>query len=263
MIEVSNLSFSFGAEFVLKRVSFSVEDGEFFCIAGRNGAGKSTLLKLISRVYKPQNGVVKLNNRDIWSYKRKEFSKVVAFVSQSPSYDFVKVKEFVSLGRIPHFGRFQLFESREDRKKVLEALSLCGIANLKDKYLTELSGGERQLVFIARALAVEPELLLLDEPLMNLDINHQERIIRLILKLRVNLGLTVIAVLHDLNIASEFCDRLLFLRDGEVLSIGTPDSVINRTNLKEVFLMENPIIFKNPVSSKPFFCICNTDSNSS
>ena len=261
MIEVSDLSFSFGGDQVLKHISFSVERSEFFCIAGRNGAGKSTLLRLLSRIYKPLTGLIKLNDRDIWSYERKEFSKVVAFVSQSPSYDFVKVEEFVSLGRLPHFGRFQLFESRVDREKVLEALTLCGIVDLKEKYLTELSGGERQLAFIARALAVEPELLLLDEPLMNLDINHQERIIRLLLKLRNGLGLTIVAVLHDLNIAGEFCDRLMLLKNGEVLSMGTPHSVINKRNLREAFLMEKPVIFKNPISSKPFFCICNINNN--
>jgi len=263
VIDVSDLSFSFGVKQVLKYVSFSVEKGEFFCIAGRNGAGKSTLLRLLSRIYKPRTGVIKLKGRDIWSYKRKEFSKVVAFVSQSPSYEFVKVREFVSLGRIPHFGRFQLFESMADRGKVLEALTLCGIGDLKEKYMTDLSGGERQLVFIARALAAEPELLLLDEPLMNLDINHQERIIRLLLRLKSDAGLTIMAVLHDLNIASEFCDRLMFLKEGEILSVGTPNSVINENVLREAFLIKKPVIFENPVSSRPFLCICNIGNDKS
>ncbi len=256
MIKVLDLKFSFGARQVLKGISFSVKRGEFFCIAGRNGAGKSTLLKLLSRIYRPQRGVIKLDDIDIWSYKRKEFSQVVAFVSQSPSYDFVKVEEFVGLGRIPHFGKFQLFESRVDRKKVSEALNLCGIGDSKGKYLTELSGGERQLVFIARALASEPKLLLLDEPLINLDVNHQERIIRLLVRLKSNLDLTIVSVLHDLNIASEFCDRLLLLKDGVVLSVGRPEDIVNEENLKKTFLVQNPVIFKNPISSKPFFCIC-------
>ncbi len=256
MVRVEDLSFSFGKVPTIKGVSFSVKKGEFFCIAGSNGAGKSTLLRLLARIYKPRSGKVVIKDRNVWLYSQKEFAKIVAVVSQNPSFEFMKVEEFVGLGRIPHFKGLQLFEKKEDKKKIERAINLCGLEKLKNSYITEISGGERQLVFIARALAAEPEILLLDEPLSNLDIHHQERILHLLLNLKNKFDLTVIAVLHDLNIASEFCDRLMFLKEGRVVCSGKPEEVVKDLFVRETFLLADPIIFENPISKKPYLCIC-------
>ncbi len=256
MVRVENLSFSFGEFQTIKDVSFFVKKGEFFCIAGSNGAGKSTLLRLLARVYKPRNGRVAIKDRNIWSYSQKKFAKIVAVVSQNPSFEFMKVKEFVGLGRIPHFKGLQLFEKSEDKEKIAHAIDLCGLQRLKNSYVTEISGGERQLVFIARALAIEPEVLLLDEPLSNLDICHQERILHLLLDLKNRFNLTIVAVLHNLDIASEFCDKAMFLKSGEVVCVGKPEDIVNETFVKETFSLEKPTIFENPISKKPYLCIC-------
>jgi len=256
MVKVEKLSFSFYRTPIIKDISFSVKKGEFFCIAGANGAGKSTLLRLLARIYKPKNGKVVIKNRDIWSYSQKEFAKIVAVVSQSPSFEFMRVVEFVGLGRIPYFEGLQLFEKKEDKEKIERALKLCGLEKLKNSYVTKISGGERQLVFIARALAAEPQVLLLDEPLSNLDICHQERILNLLLDLKNRFDLTVVAVLHDLNIASEFCDRIMFLKEGRVVCLGKPEEVVRNLFVKEAFLLDKPVIFKNPISRKPYLCIC-------
>ncbi len=256
MVRVEDLSFSFGKVPTIKDVSFSVKKGEFFCIAGSNGAGKSTLLRLLARIYKPRSGKVVIKDRNVWLYSQKEFARIVAVVSQNPSFEFMKVEEFVGLGRIPHFKGLQLFEKKEDKKKIERAINLCGLEKLKNSYITEISGGERQLVFIARALAAEPEILLLDEPLSNLDIHHQERILHLLLNLKNKFDLTVIAVLHDLNIASEFCDRLMFLKEGRVVCSGKPEEVVKDLFVRETFLLADPIIFENPISKKPYLCIC-------
>ncbi len=256
MVRVEDLSFSFDKTLIINNVSFSVEKGEFFCIAGSNGAGKSTLLRLLARIYKPKSGKVNIKEKNVWSYSQKEFAKVVAVVSQNPSFEFMRVKEFVGLGRIPHFKGLQLFEKKEDKEKIERAIDLCGLGKLKNNYITEISGGERQLVFIARALAVEPEILLLDEPLSNLDIRHQERIFHLLLDLRDELDLTIIAVLHDLNVASEFCDRLMFLKEGRVVCLGRPEEIMKDMFVRDTFMLDDPVIFENPISKKPYLCIC-------
>ena len=262
MIRVKDVSFSYSNGSVLRSISFEVKKKEFFCIAGSNGAGKTTLIRLLSRVFKPTSGVIELNGKNIWYIPQKEFAKRVSVVSQNPSFDFVRVREFVVLGRIPHFGRFQIFESKEDKGKVERALELCGLKNLENNYMTQISGGERQLVFIARALATEPEVLLLDEPLSNLDICHQEKILKLLVRLREEIGLTIVAVLHDLNVASEFADCLMLLGRGVIIKSGKPEDVIRVEYVSEAYSLKNPTIYKNPISSKPFLCICKTNHRS-
>ncbi len=256
MVKIAGVSFSYGEKIILKDIDFSLNKGEFFCIAGPNGAGKSTLVKLIARLLKPSGGNISLKGKNIRDYERKDFYSIVAVVTQTPSFEFLRVREFVSLGRLPHFKTFQLFEKKTDKESIDRVLKLCGIEGLKNKYMTMISGGERQLVFLARALVSDPELLLLDEPLNNLDIAHQQRILDLLMKLKYEFNLTIISVLHDLNVASEFADSLILLGGGQIIAMGSPKEIIKEGYISKVYSLKDPVIYENPVTRKPHICIC-------
>ncbi|AEA34113.1 ABC transporter ATP-binding protein [Hippea maritima] len=257
MIEVESVCFTYGNKRVLENISFIVENGSFFCIAGPNGAGKSTLVKIVGRALRPSCGLVKLKSKDIWSFDAKSFAKAVAMIPQSPFYNFLRIREFVLTGRIPHFSVFQFRQTKKDKEAVDTALSLCGLDGLADEFMHKISGGERQLVFLARALASNPEVLIMDEPLSNLDINNQEKILYLLKYLKVKFGLTIVGVLHDLNIVSEFADRVLVLKDGQVKALGKPSEVINGELINKVYGAKNVEVFKKPQNSNPFVYIAN------
>ena len=257
MIKVTGLTFSYNDKMVLEDVGFNIKKGKFFTIAGSNGAGKSTLVKLIGRIFKPQKGEICLNNKNIWLIKPKSFAKIVSVVPQTPLYDFMRVEEFVALGRIPHFSSLQLFEKSEDEIAVKEAMELCGIGQFRGEYMNEISGGERQLVFIARALAAKPQMLILDEPLSNLDIRHQEQILDLLKSMILESKITVVAVLHDLNVVSEFSDTVLLLKKGRIIASGEPENVLTKKNIEFAYDTRDTEVFTNPVTKKPSVLITN------
>ncbi len=257
MIKVNGLNFSYSKKKVLENISFNIKKGEFFSIAGTNGAGKSTLIKLIGRILRPQTGKIDLNKKNIWLYKPKSFARIVSIVSQAPSYNFIRVEEFVALGRIPHFSNFQLFEKSEDKKAIKEAMNLCEIYKFRDEYMNQISGGERQLVFIARALATNPQVLILDEPLSNLDIQHQEQILTLLKGMIYKSGITVVAVLHDLNVISEFSDEVFLLKKGRAITFGSPKNVLTKENIKFAYDTKDTEVFLNPLTNRPTVLIVN------
>ena len=256
MLRVKNLTCGYEAGFFLKNITFSVNDGELMGIIGPNGSGKSTLLRAISRVLKPLKGGILFKGKRIDRMGFKELAQKVSVVSQSAeeiTLNFT-VREYVLLGRIPYRRRFQILETKTDEKIVANTMSLTDITHLSERNVGELSGGERQRAIIARALAQEPELLLLDEPTIHLDIGHQIEILDLVKRLNEQNNLTVIIVLHDLNLASLYCDRLLLLREGEVHSIGTADEILTYSIIEEVY--KTPVVVeKNPISSKPLICL--------
>ncbi|MEW6482941.1 MAG: ABC transporter ATP-binding protein [bacterium] len=236
--------------FSLKDISFEVKKEEIFGIIGPNGSGKTTLLRAISKAIPIKKGRVLFNGMEIKKIGFKEFARLVGVVSQVEEIAFdMRVDELVLLGRIPH-QRF-LFTTKNDIEKVREAMEITGIISFKKKYLSKISGGERQLAFISRALCQEPKLLLLDEPTTHLDITHQVEILELIRRLNKELSLTVLIVLHDLNLASEYCDRLLLLKDGETYKIGDPNDVITQKNIEDVY-KTIVVVRENPITHKPY-----------
>ncbi|RJX25982.1 MAG: ATP-binding cassette domain-containing protein [Dethiobacter sp.] len=239
----------YGALTALEGLHFSIKKGALVALIGPNGAGKSTLLRCISRVLKPTLGTLYLDNRDLQKMPLQEVARSLAVVPQDTAVDFdFSVEEIVSMGRYPYLGRFQR-ESQQDREIVRRAMETTGIAYLAQKPVTNLSGGERQRVIIARALAQEPDLLLLDEPTANLDINFQVEFLELARKLNREKGITVIAAIHDLNLASQFFEYFILLAEKKILSIGKPEEVLTPENINKAY--RAPVVIqRNPLHGK-------------
>lgn len=260
LVKVNNLSGGYDKTLVIKGISFEVKKGEFLGIIGPNGSGKSTLLKLMTRVLHPSSGRIFIEAKDIKSMGLKEFCRKVAFVPQDTLINFsFSVEEIVLMGRIPHLGRMQ-FERKSDFSIAHNALSLTDTLHIKEKDINELSAGERQRVIIAKALAQEPELLLLDEPTSHLDIGHQVQILDLLKKLNRREGLTVAVVMHDLNLASEYCSRIMLINEGRIFRDGLPEHVLTYENIEAVYKTV-VVVNKNPISSKPHVMLVAGDGN--
>jgi iron complex transport system ATP-binding protein len=251
ILKVENVWGGYDQEDIIKGVSIDVNSGDFLGIIGPNGSGKSTLLKLASRALNIRKGLIYYEGADIRLMKLKEYSRKIAFVAQDVFVDFsFTAWEIVLMGRIPHLGRLE-FETSKDFAAVENAMKLTSTLNLKDKFIDELSAGERQRVMIAKALAQEPALLLLDEPTSHLDIGHQIQTLDLLRKLNRQNGLTIIIVMHDLNLAGEYCNRLALIRDGSVFREGDPDQVLTYQNIESVYDTV-VVVNKNPVTKKPY-----------
>ncbi len=215
-------------------VDLSVPEGALFAVIGPNGSGKSTLVKLLLGALEPARGEVLLLGRELSSWRRRELARRVGVVPQSESVTFpVSVREFVGMGRYPHLGRWRS-ERPEDRRAVRRAMERCDVDGLAERGFSTLSGGERQLARVARALAQEPELLVLDEPTVSLDVRHGMEIYELLRRLS-DAGTTVVMVTHDLNAAARYADRLLLLEAGRSRAEGTPAEVLTRRTVEEVY----------------------------
>jgi len=258
MLEIRNLTCGYDGKVVLYDISFSVREGELLGIIGPNGSGKTTCLRAITRLLKPKDGKILLEGRDIWQMGFKELATKVAVVPQNLNIGSMTVEEFVLLGRIPHFGRYQFLETKKDLEVAERSMILTDTLRFKDRVLGEISGGEGQLALIARALAQEPKLLLLDEPTAHLDITHQVQILDLIKRLNREFGLTVLMVLHDLNLASEYCERLMLINEGKIHKIGHPDAVLTYQVIEEVY-KTIVVVEKNPISSKPYILVVSEE----
>jgi iron complex transport system ATP-binding protein len=234
-INVKNLSHSFGETPVLKNVSFQVPQRDFFIIIGPNGSGKTTLMKVISGILKPQNGELEILDRPIDQYHRKALAKTIAFVPQMTFADFpFTVTEIVLMGRSPYLGMLGI-EQKNDLEVANQAIAFTGLENLAHRKLDQLSGGEQQRVFIARAICQEPDIILLDEPTASLDLAYQVRIMDLMEKLKTEKGITVVMVSHDVNLAAMYADHLMLLHKGQVVCQGLPDEVLTYKTLEETY----------------------------
>jgi iron complex transport system ATP-binding protein len=250
MIEVNSISFRYREEWVLQDVSFRVEKGEFVGVIGPNGSGKTTLLKMLYRLLSPQKGEILFELVPIRKMDRTDIAKRIGVVAQETQLLFpFSVLETVLMGRSPYLGHL-MFESEKDQEIAKKAMEWTETLSFSERSMDELSGGERKRVFIARALAQEPEVILLDEPTANLDIHHQMDFLDLILTLNRERGLTILMASHDMNIASEFCDRLILLQGGRIYKTGTPDEVITKENIEKVYGCE-VWVDQNPFSGMP------------
>jgi iron complex transport system ATP-binding protein len=272
MLKIQNLTAGYGDKPVIRNISFTVLPGEVVGIIGPNGAGKTTLFRVISGLIKPASGEVRYEKRPIAGISIKERARKIAVLPQTLPLTFsFTVEDFILLGRLPHLDRWQAIGD-EDRKVALDMMRLTEVSALRNRYITELSGGELQRVLLAQALTQEPELLLLDEPTSHLDIGHQVEIMDLIKRLNrssehanagvqssetlrselrtVNSELTILMVLHDLNLAGEYCDRLILLSTGEIHAMGAPHDILTYQNIEAVY--KTVVVVKdNPITGRP------------
>lgn len=235
-LRVSDLSFSYGSARILKDISFDAEEGEFLGLMGPNGSGKTTLLRCLTRYLPTEARAVLVDMKPLHTLTDREVASTFAVVPQSSSTDFpFTVRDVVTMGRIPHArGRLSGMR-REDSEVVARSMESAGCAHLADRPFSELSGGERQRGVIARALAQEPRALLLDEPTVYLDISGQLEMMDLVRRLNKERGLTVVAVLHDINLAARYCDRIALLSKGRLDAIGRPSEVLTAETILGVY----------------------------
>lgn len=248
-IRVQEVALSYDGVEALSGVSFDVRKGDFLGIIGPNGSGKSTLLRCIASVLEPDRGAVLIDDVDVKEMGRKEIACSVGVVPQSAPIDFAfTVRDVVLMGRTPHLDRFSS-ESKEDIAIAERAMMGTGVTGLAERAFDELSGGERQRVVIARALTQDPKILLLDEPTQHLDISAQYQILDLVRRLNRENHITVIAVFHDLNLASQYSDSLLLMTKGKVGGIGAVEKVLTPENVRESYGID-ALIERHPVTGR-------------
>jgi len=254
MLQVRGLRVRYDGGEVLHGINLAVASGEFLGLVGPNGSGKSTLVRAVSRVLSPSGGSIVLDGRDLGAMGQREVARRVAVVAQEPAPPFdYSALEIVLMGRSPHLGRFA-FEGERDFAVAAECLQATRADHLAARAITALSGGERQRVMIARALAQEPRLLILDEPTAHLDINLQIEVMDLVRRLNCERGLTVIAVLHDLNLAAQYCQRLVLLREGHLAADGPPAEVITPENVLRAYGTQVEVK-RHPATGRPYLTL--------
>ena len=235
MLKISNLNFAYQETKVLNNINFSISPSEFVGIIGPNGTGKSTLLKTILGFLQVSKDSVQLNSKPIADYPKKELGKSIAYVPQETEFSFsFTAREIVKMGRYPYSKGIAFF-SGEDEKIVNESMQQMEITEFAKRSFNELSGGEKQRVVIASALAQQPKILLLDEPTSALDLHHQIDIYKILKTLQKETNLTTIVVTHDINLAAQYCERILLMNKGEIVKDGKPDEVLQFKLLQEIF----------------------------
>lgn len=250
MIEIKDLEIAYEKNIVIKELDIEIKKGDIFTILGCNGSGKSTLLRAISRVIPYKNGKISLENEIIHNINSKEFAKKLAFVSQNNEIpEDISVEEFIKYGRSPHKKWYEPY-NKNDKEIVTWAIKVCKLEKFAQRKVMSLSGGERQKVWIAMVLAQKTPILLLDEPTTYLDIFHQFEIMELIKELNEKFGITIVMVLHDLNQASQYSERVLVLKDGKKYIEGKTQEVLTTELVKDVYGVESEIEYYNGL---PYF----------
>ncbi|KUK82854.1 MULTISPECIES: ABC transporter ATP-binding protein [Petrotoga] len=251
MITFKNVRFTYGNGFFLKIEDLKIKKGDIISIIGPNGAGKSTLIKILSGILRNYKGEIILQNNELKNYSYKELSKKVAVVPQefNTSFDY-DLESIVSTSRIPFSKRINFFESEQDRRIIDEALKTVGLISYKNKPFSSLSGGEKQKVMIARAIAQQTPVLLLDEFSSHLDPGYTQSLLKLVKEMVTKEKKTVLAVFHDVNNAALFSDKIIVMKDGSIRYSGTPAEVLNESIMDEIFEM-NAYIIKHPVKKVP------------
>jgi len=235
-LKVNDVVFGYSSVTILDKITLELGCSEVLGIVGPNGAGKSTLIRCINKILKPQKGAVTLDGRNINDMSRMDISKRLGYVPQSASNTFpATVFDTILMGRRPHCG---WRSSHDDIKKALEILKLVGIETLAMRDFNELSGGQQQKVILARALAQEADVLLLDEPTSNLDVRQQLETMEIVRDMVAEKGISAIMAIHDLNLAARYADRIIMLKNGKIYDVGEPFSVFTRENIRDVYGVE-------------------------
>lgn len=249
-IEINNLNWSFGSNTILDSINLKFQKGRLYSIIGPNGSGKTTLLRNISKSLLPEKECVYIKDKDIVEYGNKDFAKEIAYVPQHTGNEFdFSVMDIVLMGRNPYLKRFQA-ERKVDMDVANNAMKITNIWELRNKRFAEISGGESQRVIIARALTQQTDIVLLDEPISNLDILHQIEIMDIMKELVINTESTVITVLHDLNIAALYSDHIILISRGKIFMQGNPRDIITAKNIEEVYGIKVHII-PHPYTGRP------------
>lgn len=249
-IEVQNVRLGYDHKIILKDVTFQVTPGEMVGLIGPNGCGKSTIIRALSHIIPTHSGKIFLDGQDVSGIPRQELSRLLGVVPQMPLLPSAFTAfEIVLMGRNPHLGLFQ-YEGPRELDIAWQAMEKTGTQALAGRRVSELSGGEIQCLLIARVLAQETKAILLDEPTANLDIGRQLEILDLIKNLCRENNLAVLAALHDLNIASQYCDRLVLINNGQIHTEGTPCEVITPQNIEDVYGTEG-CVYTHPVNGLP------------
>jgi iron complex transport system ATP-binding protein len=249
MLEARNISINYGAAEIVGDVSFALRAGQIMAVLGANGAGKTTLLKSLNGSLPLSKGEIVLDDKRLNEFSRREIARLIASVAQENETKFpVTVFEFVLAGRFAHKTAFG-WETESDLLVAGNALKMCDLAAYERRWMNELSGGERQRVVLARALATEARILLLDEPTANLDLAHQAMMFRLVRRRCESGESAAVVITHDLNLASEFADEILLLEKGRIIAKGAPAAVLTGENLRKAFGVE-VLLDQNPASGK-------------
>ncbi len=239
MVIVENVSKLFGQKKVVDDVTISIPKNKITSLIGPNGAGKSTLLGMMSRLLTPDSGKVSIEGRQISDWKSEELAKKISILKQANHLNLrITVRELVGFGRFPHSkGRL----TAEDQKYIDEAIAYMGLSELQDKYVSELSGGQRQCAFIAMVVAQNTEIIFLDEPLNNLDMKHSVEIMQVLRKLVDEKNKTIVIVIHDINFASCYSDHIISLKKGALVHEGNTEKIIDSKILRDIYDMDIPI----------------------
>ncbi|MFI6298061.1 ABC transporter ATP-binding protein [Nonomuraea sp. NPDC050790] len=249
-LQAVDVKLGYGDRVIVDGLDLGVEAGTVTTIIGPNGCGKSTLLRALGRLLKPAGGEVLLDGKKISTIATKEVARILTVLPQSPSApEGLTVADLVARGRHPHQTWYRQWSS-DDEKAVGVALHMTGLSDLAERPLDELSGGQRQRAWISMALAQGTDLLLLDEPTTFLDLAHQVEVLELVRHLHAQAGRTIVMVLHDLNLAARYADRLVAMRDGSVVAAGTPHEVLTEELIREVFDLDSKVI-TDPVAGTP------------
>lgn len=250
MISCKNLKVGYEEKIIIENLSLNIKKGEVVSIIGPNGCGKSTLLKSLSRMIKPVSGDIYIQSENIKSLKNKAISQKVCLLSQhNDAPGDLTVEELVYFGRIPHKKWYES-KSKSDEELVNWSIENTGLTRYKNTPISSLSGGERQRAYIAQALCQKPDVLLLDEPTTYLDISYQLELMELVREINERLNITIVMVLHELNQASKYSDRLIIMKSGEIVSDGCPKEIINKEIIKKVYNIDCDID-NDPISNKP------------
>jgi iron complex transport system ATP-binding protein len=246
-LEVQNLTGGYTTVPIVKDVNLDLETGEWLSLVGANGSGKSTFLKLLIRILNPSQGAVLLDGKTIHSQPANIVAQKLALLPQQQTIPAgLTVRQLVSLGRTPHQPWWQWELNSEDREKVENAIKKTKLEAFSERPVENLSGGERQRAFLALALAQEPKVLLLDEPTTYLDINYQLQLLELLKELNQQQQLTIVTVLHELNLAARYSKRIALFKQGHLWDVGTPETVLNPNAIAQVFNVE-ALIINTPV----------------
>jgi len=249
ILNIQNLSCGY-PKFQLSDINIDILKGSFAGIIGPNGSGKTTLFRAITGTLGLKSGKILLSDKNLRSFSLRERAQNIAIVSQFIDTVDLSVEDYVLMGRVPYHSRFNLFETEEDFDIARKYMEMTDTWRFKDQLMSELSGGEQQLAGIARALTQQPQLLLLDEPTSHLDITHQVHILNVLQQLNQDMGLSVLMVIHDLNLASEYCDQLILVNKGKIHTQGTPEEVLTFQNIEDVY-QTVVVTQNNPLSGKP------------